>query len=170
MSGADASHTITLNGSVGVILVKRGFGMTAVGTPSATSAASVPKAATIQNRPSRVDRIAPMLRCRTAWAALRPIMLGADRVRSYGQHTDHRPMASDAGPGAASAALERPRFRAEAARLATEDWGRFRCRMERGARRSAADVGGVGPERRRAGAPAAGRNAGRSDVRKGVRV
>jgi len=60
-SGADASHTITLNVSVGVIRMKNGFGMTAVGTPSSSSDPTVASAATNQNRPSSVDRSAAAL-------------------------------------------------------------------------------------------------------------
>ncbi len=48
MSGAEASQTMTLKVSVGVILMKNGFGMTAVGTPRTTRAPTVPRAATSQ--------------------------------------------------------------------------------------------------------------------------
>ncbi len=56
MSGADASQTTTLKVSVGVILMKKGFGMTAVGTPSTSSDAAVESAARSQKRLSRLDR------------------------------------------------------------------------------------------------------------------
>jgi len=55
-NGADRSQTATLNGSVGVIRMKSGFGITADGTPRIISDTNVPRAATIQKRGPSVAR------------------------------------------------------------------------------------------------------------------
>ena len=98
ISGADVSQTTRFNASVGVIRMKNGFGITAVGTPSRSSAPAVARTATSQKRRSSVEPSAATLPGVRPTPDVRVAIASAAATEAGGIHGRRQMLVGDGKP------------------------------------------------------------------------